>query len=505
MKHPFLRVFTLLMACLLCFGLLACSTPEEPNDQLPDNAPEQDAPGTPDQPDQDPEDQPEDVPEAKVEPDIPKDGVAGEFNVLHYTKDNHDWANPWDEIVPASGMDMAPGDLIGDDIFDRASWLEEEYGITVTCTYVDYSQLSTQLIQIVKTGSTEYQLLDTMGFSAQKLMGQDFFMNIADLPFIDFDHPWWVDSALDELTLGGHVEFAVSDMLLLDKSATMITLYNIDMAKNLELDSFYDDVREFRWTLERMAEYASIALLPDGDDVMDANDIYGIVTNDDPVHMLYGAAGRKFMDKDENGNFYYSYGEDDSFTVMMDILNTIMYADFTWNSHVNPEAPVFAEGGALFTFDKLKRCMLLRDMVDDYGILPLPMYNEEQEKYYGPVSNHHDSMFAVINTNQNNQETIGAALELLSYFSYYEIYSDFYEVVIQNRGTRDAESKEMLSIIFENRSYDMGLVYDPLSLMDKVLRITATHSDGVVSQWEGFGSKRDETINRLNELLDNYN
>ena len=175
------------------------------------------------------------------------------------------------------------------------------------------------------------------------------------------------------------------------------------------------------------------------------------------------------------------------------------------NNYLKPEAPIFADGGALFTFDKLKRCMSLREMKDDYGILPMPMYNEEQAKYYGPVSNYHDSMFAVISTNIDNRETIGAALELMGHYSYYNIYRDFYEVLIQNRGTRDAESKEMLAIIFANRAYDMGLIYDPHSLMDKVLRITKTGEDGVVSQWAGLGTLRDNTIEQLNALVEKYN
>jgi hypothetical protein len=404
-------------------------------------------------------------------------------------------------------MEIAPGDLIGDDIFDRTAWLEEQYGIIVTCEYMDYTQFPTKMPEIISSGSTDYQLLDTFGLSAQRLMGNEYFVNMADVPYINFDHPWWVESALSELRLGDYVEFAVSDMLLTDKSATMIVFYNIDMANDLHLDNIYDNVRNYEWTIEQMAEYAELAALngENGDDVADKNDIYGLVTNDDPVHMLYVASGRKFMSRDEDGMLYYSYGTDDTLDVMIDNLNVLMYADFTWNSHLKPDAPVFAEGGALFTFDKIKRCMLIRDMKDDYGILPLPMYEEEQQKYFSPVSNYHDSMFAVINTNVDNRETIGAALELMGYYSYYNIYRDFFEVLIQNRGTRDAESKEMLGIVFENRAYDMGLIFDPHGLMDKVLRITKTGEDGVVSQWEGFRTQRDDTLERINGLIEKYN
>lgn len=496
MKRLLSTVLLLVLTFALCASLAACGPEEGPAVEPDDKNDQTQQPGEDEEPGKTDE---------IVYPEVPEKDFKDTFSVLHYTTANHEWTNPWDEIVPSSGLEIAPGDLIGDDIFERATWMEETYGIRVTCEYMEYGKFPTQLPNIISSGSKDYQLLDTMGRSAQKLMGNEYFTNMADLPYIDFENPWWVDSALDALRLGNYVEFAVSDMLLIDKSATMLLFYNIPMAENVGVENIYDDVRNFEWTIEKLAEYAELGLQPNGDDTMDANDIYGIVTNDDPVHMLYAAAGQKFMSKDENGLFYYSYGLGDSFDIMMDNLNTIMYADFTWNSYLNTEAPVFAEGGALFTFDKLKRCMLLRDMTDDYGILPMPMYNKAQGQYYGPVSNYHDSMFAVISTNVDNKETIGAALELMGHYSYYEIYHDFYEVVIQNRGTRDAESKEMLSIIFGNRAYDMGLVYDPYELTARIIRITGTGDDGVVSQWEGFGSQRDDTIDQLNALIDKYN
>ncbi len=489
MKCKFLAVAMALLMILSCFALWSCDEGDTPPvNNEPNNGGNTSTGG-------------------RVMPDVPEDGVAGTFNVLHYTTDNHTWTNPWDEIVPSTGLEVSPGDLIGDDIFERATWLEEKYGIVVGCEYLNYLQMPTRLPQLIGSGSTDYQLLDTMGYSAQKLMGNEYFTNMADLPYVDFDHPWWVDNALEELKLGDYVEFAVSDMLLVDKSATMIALYNIDMAVELQLNNLYDEVRNFEWTIEKMAEYAEIAAEngSNGDDVADKNDVYGLITNDDPVHMLYLAAGCKFMSKNDDGTFYYSYGTGDTFDVMMDNLNVLMYADFTWNNWVHSDAPVFVDGGSLFTFDKLKRCMLMREMKDDYGILPMPMYEEEQGEYFGPVSNYHDSMFAVINTNVDNLETIGAALELMGYFSYYEIYTDFFEVLIQNRGTRDAESKEMLGVIFANRAYDMGLIYDPFSITNKVLRITATGSDGVVSQWEGLVNYREDTIKQLNELVEKYN
>lgn len=479
-----IRRTLLLLSFLLCLLMFVACVPEDTDNPVPPTTP---------------------PPSQRVEPDIEKKDYNGTFNVLHYTTSNHEWTNPWDEIVPASGMETRPGDLIGNNIFDRAAWLEQEYGITVTSEYIEYTKLPTTMSTIMSSSSTEYQLLDTMGRSAQVLMGKEYFTNMADIPGINFENPWWNKNALETLSLGDYVEFAVSDMLLIDKSATMAMYYNIRMADDLELSGFYEHVHNYEWTIERLMEYAEIGHTDNGDDKWDKDDIYGIVANDDPVHALYIGSGNRFMEKDENGEYYYSYGTGNTMLVMTDLLLDVMYQDFYWNSYVHPDAPDFANGGALFTFDKVKRCMKLREMQDDYGVLPIPMLNEMQKQYYSLVSNYHDSMFAVINTNVNNKQLIGAALELMGYYSYYEINDDFYDVVIQNRGTRDEESKRMLQIIFQTRTYDMGLVYDPYGNTAAVIRITGKQNPDVVSQWGGLASKCEETVRELKELIKKYN
>ena len=258
-------------------------------------------------------------------------------------------------------------------------------------------------------------------------------------------------------------------------------------------------------------EYAALAHEDNGDDTWDHNDIYGISNGDDPVHNLYIGSGNHFIKKNEDGEFYYSYRNDEETTdVMITILEDVMYADWFWNSWLKRDLggdyqPKFDDGKALFSFNKAKGCLTLRDMVDDYGILPIPKYTAEQDQYYSQVSNYHDSLFAIPMSALGNTEIIGAAIELMSYYSYYNIYNDFFEIVIQNRGTRDAESKEMLGLIFSTRTYDMGLLYDPVGISDQVLRFTNTGTTGVISFWDGFASKLEEAINDLNALAEKYN
>jgi hypothetical protein len=64
--------------------------------------------------------------EDRVEPEVPDTKYDTTFTVLHYDVDG--WLY-WDEIVPSTGMENRPGDLLGNDVFDRANWLYEQYGV----------------------------------------------------------------------------------------------------------------------------------------------------------------------------------------------------------------------------------------------------------------------------------------------------------------------------------------------------------------------------------------
>ena len=415
-----------------------------------------------------PEDPAEDTPEETVivEPDVPQNYFDYELNVMHWRVIGlEDVWTIWEEICPDEEINSHTGDLIYDDIYDRSAWIEENYGILVSKGWQEHVGLPNAVSSLISSGSDEYQLLVEFGFDAQRVFGKNYFLDLSSLEYINFDKPWWVDSAINELKLGDYVEFGVSDMLLLDKASTTMTFYNIQMADDLGISGLYELVRNREWTIEEMAEYAELALMDDGDGEWTEMDTYGIISGDDPTHNFYIGAGKHFIAMDDD-EYYYQYGSDEeTIDIMIDILDIIMYQDFYWNTwqHQDVTDISFKDGAALFTVATARSCNELRHMEDNYGILPNPLYNELQEQYYSQVSNYGDSMFAVFNT-AGDPSKVAAAIELLSYYSYYNVYPDFYDVVIQGRGTRDAESKEMLEIIFNSRTYDLGLLYDPVRL-----------------------------------------
>lgn len=496
------RVLLLLLALVLCVGTLACANE-------PDDDPEKPAqPGTPS------EENPDDDKEPQILPDVEKKDYDCTINFMHYTVEGkHESYIVWNEICPEEGVDGHIGNIIEDAVFDRTAWLEENYGITLTNYYQAHDKLPTVVANLISSGTDEYQVLVEFGFDAQRVMGKNYFQDLAVMPNLDFSKPWWVQESIDNLAIGDFVEFAASDLLILDKGATSMMFYNIPMADNLGLDSFYSLVNDGEWTIEALASAAELAYQDNGNDQRDELDTFGIICGDDPVLMLYLGAGQKFIAKDDDGEYYYSYGYDsETLEIMTTILSDIMYQDFYWNGWLTrndvADQPEFKDGQSLFYFNMAKACNALRNMTDNYGILPIPKYDDSQDNYYSQVSGYHDSLIAVFNTagggDSEKLEAIGAALEVLSYYSYYNVYPQFYEVVIQGRGTRDNESRDMLDKIFSTRTYDLGLVYDPIGFTDNVLRYTAKGDTNLSSFMATWDSKITEMVKDLNELASTY-
>jgi hypothetical protein len=194
---------------------------------------------------------------------------------------------------------------------------------------------------------------------------------------------------------------------------------------------------------------------------------------------------------------------------MQDIFLDFMYMDEYFN--LEADKALLAEGQHLFTesnslfyssFVK-DTTTKLKDMQDLYGILPHPMLNEDQEEYSSLVWVHHDSSVG-IPAHVKDPEMCAIILEAMSWESYYTVYPTFYETILLNRAAKDEDSKRMLQIIFNTRSYDPGQYYDTGSNSSGLhggpglLRLTGTGNSDISGLWAQYKDKVDENIKKVN-------
>lgn len=114
---------------------------------------------------------------------------------------------------------------------------------------------------------------------------------------------------------------------------------------------------------------------------------------------------------------------------------------------------VFAAGRSMFCGMEIKGGNggnKFSEMKDDYGIVPMPKYSEDQA-YVSPIAVWTHFMTVPVTNTELDETSI--ILDAMSYLSYRDIVPKYYDVVLQLKHIRDDETSEMLDIIRDARTY----------------------------------------------------
>ena len=99
-----------------------------------------------------------------------------------------------------------------------------------------------------------------------------------------------------------------------------------------------------------------------------------------------------------------------------------------------------------------------RDFENDYGIIPYPKWNEEQDAYYSMA----DGNFSIIAVPITvvNTDMAGAVTHALGAYSWKNVIPNYYDIALKVKGTRDEESVAILDMILDSRVIDFAYLYD---------------------------------------------
>ena len=129
-----------------------------------------------------------------------------------------------------------------------------------------------------------------------------------------------------------------------------------------------------------------------------------------------------------------------------------------YNASVEDTAKMFSEQ-VLFLVRPIFTFYYLKNYTSDYGILPMPKFDEINEGYSSPV-NHHVATFISIPKNNSEYERTADVLQAWGMISQKTVMGELYDRVLSAKYVNDAKSAEMINIILDNRVYDIGFIWD---------------------------------------------
>ena len=412
-----------------------------------------------------------------------------------------------------------PGELndepVNDASFNRYQKLEQNYGFKVTTVWQEGYDPYIQRVRDDKAAGTDnYDVFITGLQTLCGLAAEGFFadLNTIENSNLQLDKPWWDQPFNEDMSIANHLYFATGDILMMDDENTRCILYNKDIVEDKGLENPAQLVYDHEWTLEKLYSMARAAANEgDGDGVMTVTggDTWGLVQAAFESYTLILGSDCPIVSKDEDDIPRLAIMDDrnfDAFTKVLEICTdktSVAYTEqyYAWNDpNASNVVANFKNGQALFytTVISAVNGESLREADIRYGILPIPMYDEEQETYCTTI-NPYWFQAVSIKKNCSDMDFVTFALEAMAWTGKEYITPEYYERTLKNkRILDDDDSAEMLDIIFSNRIADVAICYnwdDCIQYYNRVLTTGATGLSSLVeSEQDQFNTAMESTL-----------
>lgn len=351
-------------------------------------------------------------------------------------------------------------DLVESAVYRRNKLVEDKYGITITATEAE-GDFGTFALNSILAGDDAYDLIFAHSRSAFTYAVQGAAMNINDISTINMDMPWWSKDIKNSCDINGYLYVLDGDITVQGIGCTMAMYFNKRIFDELGIEYPYQLVKDGDWTFDEFAYIAKKGGADlNGNGVIEPEyDRFGFASSDwdAPINILY-AGGQKIYDKNEEGFLDLTLFSnktvslfDDFFSLMNNeacyLINTGAN-NYAGNNH-------FTSGRAAMYASLLIAAESFRSMEDDFGIIPYPKYDEDDE--YSTAVNG-TAHLGLIPVTVSDPERTGAIVEALCAYGSKEVIPAFYEVSLKTKAARDDESEEMMDIIKDSIIYDIGYV-----------------------------------------------
>ncbi len=325
--------------------------------------------------------------------------------------------------------------------------------------------------------------------------------------YLDLTESFWNQKLQKSMSIANRLYFISGDFLTSDKESTWTVSFNRDMITELGLENPYNLVDNETWTYDAMYSYMQTASdYADHDPSDQFNIRWGCTSEASNNYYLWQASNFTLIDKTEQD--YPILGEltEDAFDAMQKVARqqydktvTLMANDVKGVANVYFEGTIkiFMDGNSLFFIGSTSILEWMRDKDTDFGILPLPKFNNEQRGYCSSQSPAHSCQIGIqysfgLNQDgsydQNLLDMTAIITQALCCESTATVLEAYYDKTLVYKGLRREEDERMLDLVFQNRVYDLTLVFSWADALTQAIG----------------GARNNTAVTRLKQSFDRY-
>lgn len=403
----------------------------------------------------------------------------------------------------------ATGEVVNDAIFNRSVATEEHFNITFSYQQEsgDWDVRNTYnnfISNAVISGDATYDLTTGYIVCTLPIFVSGNFIDLTTLSSLNLDNPWWMANQYDNLNIKGKQFCCFGDANLSVYKDCAVVYFNKQVLNNFGLEDPYELVHDNEWTMEKFLSMSEMAVVDlNGDGKIDPKvDALGAYLQHVPLRAIQTATDVRMFTQDEDGN-YHTTG-----------LNDRMLKVHEWIQLFDKRDDLYKEGGAvdfqtfaeLLTSDRalfhlsylyVLEGELMRNMESDFGIVPYPKFDSEQEMYKTQIGTSSNVNFLPLTC--SDPDLTCRVLETLAYHSMLDVIPTYYTIALESKYTRDSDVQEMLQIIRDGMTMNFDFAFSTcLSPMPNTALLDANLSSYLAKNEGSWNTQ----IEKLCENLD---
>ncbi len=403
------------------------------------------------------------------------------------------------------------GDIVDDAVWARNVAIEDKFNVKlnivdVSGSFTDREIYVNTISSDVMSGAGEYDLFASAANYMLPTVPQGYYMDLYDVPYIDLSQDWWSRGYVDNMTLDGSLYLASGSASLNLLENMCVIFFNKEMITDYGLEEPYDLVTSGSWTIDKLIEQGQ-AVREDlnGDGKYNEEDRLGLFTCNNMMIAQTISFGLPFTDRDADGYPVISYMSE-RMTTAFDKVKGYIAEGLLYNYTTSTDTldlngsmqQIFQNGNVLYMAQLLSSAQVMRSMETDFGIIPMPMLDDTQDRYYTCVL---ENMTVLgIPTSVKDPELSGLVLEMLAEEGYKSVVPTYFEKALGAKYVRDEQSNEMLDLILDTVWFDFA--YLNSVTIDSINHLFNSSLNG--SLVSNFESRRPVFEEKLAGLIEGY-
>ena len=351
-------------------------------------------------------------------------------------------------------------------------------------------------------------------------------LNLNNINGFNLDASYWDQNIQKEYSINNMLFTLEGDYTTYEELTTFVVFFNDFLYDKYgyreTYGSPYDMVKEGKWTLEALMEM-TVGASTEEENITQKQ--WGMFTEQPVPYLLYVGTGNHAITHKEDGSLQLLFDDSTVFNTTYNILedlikkfavenqNDILVIDkiandgstgIGWNTFFQ----MFSNDQVLFQTSTLGTAKYFSDMKNLFGILPMPKYTSTQEDYFSCCSAWSHLPLMIPATALNHAETTAKIAEAMCYYSKYP-YSQKANTVVDaeynwlmiNKICRTYDDREMLEIVFANKTYDL----DYALYISGVPAIVVNHvAAGTLDRLSAdFRGEQNSALSKLIEFVEN--